>query len=238
MTLSNDILKNIKHLSFDLWLTLIKSNPDFKKQRALYFFNNLNTLKKSIEEVELTFREVDVMCNVLNEKTGNNISAEEMHLMVVYKLNNSLMPFEKIDLRSLYQEMEQLVFKNMPIVIEPTIFHFLGNIKKSRNLTINILSNTAFIKGSTLRLVLDHLDISRYFDFQIYSDEVSASKPSIKIYDILFQNISVIRNGENVRLEEILHVGDNLKADVLGAQACGINAFHVCSNSPLKSLFN
>lgn len=238
MILASEALKNIKHLSFDLWLTLIKSNPNFKKQRALYFYNNLNTLKKSIEEVELTFREVDVMCNAINEKTGKNIWAEEMYLMVIYKLNDSLVPFEDIDLGILYKEIEQLVFKNMPLLIEPSIFNFLDHMKKSQNLTLNILSNTAFIKGSTLRLVLDHLAISQYFDFQIYSDEVGASKPSAEIYDILFQKILITQNSDKVRLEEILHIGDNLKADILGAKASGINAFHVCNNSPLNSLFN
>ena len=69
-----------QHYSFDLWLTLIKSNPHFKKERALFFHKHLNTKHKSIEEVEKTFRQVDLMSNATNEKTGQNISANELYL--------------------------------------------------------------------------------------------------------------------------------------------------------------
>jgi putative hydrolase of the HAD superfamily len=51
-------MKTYKHYSFDLWLTLIKSNPIFKKERALFFHQHLNAAKKSIEEVEITKKQV------------------------------------------------------------------------------------------------------------------------------------------------------------------------------------
>ena len=59
-----------KHYSFDLWLTLIKSNPRFKQERTSYFYEKFNTKNKSIEEVALIFRQVDLMVNAINEKTG------------------------------------------------------------------------------------------------------------------------------------------------------------------------
>ena len=43
-------MKTYKHYSFDLWLTLIKSNPTFKKERALFFHKHLNAAGKSLEE--------------------------------------------------------------------------------------------------------------------------------------------------------------------------------------------
>ena len=73
-----------KHYSFDLWLTLIKSNPNFKKERALFFHKNFNSKKKNIEEIEKIFRQVDIICNSINEKTGKNIDADEMYLYRFY----------------------------------------------------------------------------------------------------------------------------------------------------------
>ncbi len=42
---------SIKHISFDLWLTIIKSNPNFKPKRNIFLENTLKLiklLKKSI----------------------------------------------------------------------------------------------------------------------------------------------------------------------------------------------
>jgi putative hydrolase of the HAD superfamily len=44
-----------KHYSFDLWLTLIRSNPLFKQQRSRIFHQQYNTLGKPLEEVERIF---------------------------------------------------------------------------------------------------------------------------------------------------------------------------------------
>lgn len=232
-------MNHIKHFSFDLWLTLIKSNPAFKEERAVYFYNNFNSLHKSLDEVKLIFRNVDLMCNAINEKRGKNIDAEEMYLMVIYQLNNSLKPFENIDISYLYKEMEQLIFKHIPTVFNEQTYCCLDKIKQHADSTLNILSNTGFIKGSTVRLIVDKLELSKYFDFQIYSDEVGVSKPNIKIYDILLQNIYTTRKSKDITLLEIAHIGDNAVADVLGAKAIGINAFQVNSNNTcISTLFN
>ena len=157
-----------KHYSFDLWLTLIKSNPNFKKERALFFHKNFNSKKKSIEEVEKSFRQVDIICNSINEKTGKNIDADEMYLMVIYLINDSSDIFSDINLEYLYQEMENMVFNFLPIIYSHETPALLNRIKQTEKSTIGILSNTAFIKGQTLRKVLEKLQIAQYFDFQLY----------------------------------------------------------------------
>jgi putative hydrolase of the HAD superfamily len=232
-------MNHIKHFSFDLWFTLIKSNPAFKKERALYFHRTFNSINKSIEEVELVFRNVDLMCNAINEQTGKNISSEEMYLMVIYQLNNSPAPFGGIDIGSLYKEMEALIFKYNPTVFNPQTISCLERIKQNPDTTLNILSNTAFIKGSTLRTVIEYLQLSKYFDFQIYSDETGTSKPNAAIFNILFDNIYSVRKSKDISLSEILHVGDNPIADIAGAESVGISAFQINSNDKLiTNLFN
>ncbi len=221
---------NIKHFSFDLWFTLIKSNPDFKKERSLYFYKNFNDHKKTISEVETIFRNVDLICNAINEKTGRNIDAEEMYLMVIYQLNNSLELKKGIDLNLLYKDMEALIFKFGPTIFTPQTYDCLDKIKHKSNTTINILSNTAFIKGSTLRTIMDNLSLSQYFDFQIYSDEVGVSKPCTRMYQILLENIYKVRKSEDIALHEIMHIGDNPIADIQGATAAGMRAFQINTN--------
>jgi putative hydrolase of the HAD superfamily len=72
-----------QHYSFDLWLTLIKSNPYFKIERTKIFHRDFNPAGKSIDDVARAFRQVDLMCNAVNERTGKNIDADEMYLMVI-----------------------------------------------------------------------------------------------------------------------------------------------------------
>lgn len=219
-------MNNIKHFSFDLWYTLIRSNPLFKERRAHYFYTRFNTKNKSIEEIRAIFQRVDLLCNAINEKTGKNISAAEMYLMVIFQVNESADLFNDVDMNELYTDMENLVFQYMPEVFCDQTLETLDRIKSRQGVTLNILSNTAFIKGSTLKKVNTQLGISRYVDFEIYSDEVGLSKPNIELYDHLLKKISIARPGK-IGLGEIVHVGDNYLADIAGAQKAGIKAFQI-----------
>jgi len=229
-------MKSIKHFSFDLWFTLIKSNPSFKNERAIYFHKKYNSKNKTLLEVENIFRKVDLMCNSINEKTGGNIDAEEMYLMVIYELNNDIFRFEEIDLRKMYIEMEQLFFNYAPIIFEKNTVKYLEKIRQIPDTTMSILSNTAFIKGTTLRCLLSHLDLSQYFDFQLYSDELKISKPNPEIFRELINYINSFRKNISLELDEIIHIGDNAVADIKGAKSVGINTFLINTNK--KSIEN
>jgi putative hydrolase of the HAD superfamily len=221
-------MSTVFHYSFDLWYTLIKSNPKFKKERAHYFFTNFNSLNKSIDEIELVFKSVDLMSNAINEKTGDNISAEEMYLMVIYMLNDGSDKFEMIDLNQIYQDLELLFFKFHPVLFDENTRASIEKIKADKNVTLNILSNTAFIKGVTLRKLLKLLDVERFFDFQLYSDEENYSKPSPNFFDKLILEIKKINPA--LSLDQIIHIGDNPIADVQGALNKGIQALLINSN--------
>lgn len=223
-------MKTYKHYSFDLWLTLIKSNPVFKKERALFFHQHLNAAKKSIEEVEMVFRRVDLMSNAINQKTGGNLEAEEMYLMVIYELNGSNLTFENVDIKGLLHEMEQLFFQYIPTIYNADTFSTLNILKEIPNVSMSILSNTAFIKGSTLRVVLKHLELDQFFNFQCYSDELGMSKPNPQFFSLMIENIYAIRQNDTINLQEIIHIGDNFIADILGANHLKINSFLINSN--------
>lgn len=219
-----------KHYSFDLWLTLIKSNPAFKTERTHYFHQNLNSKKKSMEEVGVIFRQVDLMVNAINEKTGKNVDADEMYLMVISIINDYDFNFGDVDLDELYQKMEILLLNHMPLIYCDSCLNVLSAIKSSGTTTTNILSNTGFIKGKTLRKVLNHLGIDTFIDFQLYSDEVRMSKPNAVFFQLMIDNIDRERHQE-LALQEIIHVGDNPVADIRGAQMMGINSMLIHSNN-------
>jgi len=218
-----------KHYSFDLWLTLIKSNPLFKQERTTYFYNKFNTKDKHIDEIAVAFRKVDLMVNAINEKTGKNVDADEMYLMVIAMINDYAFPFNEIDLAQLDHEMEELVLTHRPILYCEECIDVLSEIKSSGLSTTNILSNTGFIKGKTLRKILNHLKLEPYLDFQLYSDEVRMSKPNPNFFQLMLDTIDKNKH-PNIALHEIIHVGDNPFADVNGANNMGIKSMLINSN--------
>ena len=215
-----------EHYSFDLWLTLIKSNPLFKPARIDYFFENYNFSKKNKIEIKKIFRKVDLMCNLINEKVGKNVDAMEMYLIVLYLLDEKDHDIDAIEMAELYQQMEELVLENIPILLNQNIRPTLMKIRE-QGATTSILSNTGFIKGTTLRKVLTKLKILDLFDFVIFSDEIDMSKPNNKIYELLYNEVKLLKKSNSIKKEKIVHIGDNYTADYLGAKDFGFNAIFV-----------
>lgn len=220
-----------QHYSFDLWLTLIKSNPGFKIQRTKTFHRDFNPSNKSIDEVAKVFRQVDLMCNAVNENTGKNIDSDEMYLMVISLINDNRLNIKDIDTGKLYKDMETLLFNYLPVPYSPVTIEVLDHLKNKSGGTFSLLSNTGFIKGVTLKKVLSELKIDQYFDFQLYSDEAGMSKPNPAFFELMLQNIKRVNHPKQINLNNIIHVGDNPVTDAEGANAAGIKSMLINSNN-------
>ena len=218
-----------KHYSFDLWLTLIKSNPVFKTERARYFHQHYNWTGKSLDEVAVIFRKVDLMVNSINERSGKNIDAEEMYLMVISIINDYSTAFQDVDIDGLYDAMELLLLEHMPLVYCSNSLGVLQQLKDNGLSTTSLLSNTGFIKGRTLRKILNHLQLDQLLDFQLYSDEVRMSKPNAGFFQLMLDTIDR-KHHVDLGLHEVIHIGDNPVADAKGAEAMGIKSLLINSN--------
>ncbi len=226
------------HYSFDLWLTLIKSNPAFKPARSRYFHQHFNRQGKSLEEVIAAFRRIDLLGNSINECVGKNLEAEEMYLMVIHELNGESLPLREVDLPALNSAMEALVLEHHPILYSADVCDVLAQLQQRPGVTMNLLSNTGFIKGETLRKVLAKLLLDRFFCFQLYSDEVRLSKPAPAFFDMVVEGAEKYR-GEVLQRQQILHIGDNAFTDLAGAQKAGMAALLIHSNHvPLSAVLD
>ena len=224
-----------KHFSFDLWLTLIKSNPLYKKERVKFIYNHYNFSRNTIDEISSVIRQVDLMCNQVNESAGKNLDSQEMYLMVFYLLNGSNFDYKSLDLSKFSLDMSNLVRKYPPVLLNNDVIPTLKGIKDSGK-TINILSNTGFIKGKAVNEILSGLEINHFFDFKIYSDEEDLSKPNPALFDVLVENVKTLHNDANFKLLDIVHVGDNIIADIQGAQNIGLSAFLIHETNSIKNL--
>jgi len=212
-------IDSYEHFSFDLWLTIIKSNPDFKAKRDT-LFRDFFSIDKDIDEVRKVIRKYDVLFNRISEKTGNHIEREEVFLLMLDVLGKDIETVDDNQLKQFFQQVDELFLNNKPVLLWGNIEELLIEIKEN-NKTASILSNTAFIHGDSLRKVLEHLGLADYFSFMIFSDEVKASKPNLRVFEIMFDKINDFRTLEK---KEILHIGDNKIADYEGAKTFGVNS--------------
>ncbi|MBT2621003.1 MULTISPECIES: HAD family hydrolase [Chryseobacterium] len=211
-------IHNHYHFSFDLWLTLIKSHPEFKAKRVELFSSFFN-INRPIEEVAKTVKYYDDLCNTINEVIGGNVDTFEIYLLILNALNVDIKELNRDDLNRFYTESEELFLEYKPVIIFENVHQFFNEIK-SQGKTINILSNTGFIKGKTLRKFLIEENLDEFIDFHIYSDEINCSKPN----PIVFQEVKNKIKNQDLELHQILHIGDNLIADFNGAKNFGFNA--------------
>lgn len=206
----------IKHISFDLWLTLIKSHPEFKQKRSELIADFFNIKQLSATEINLFIRSVDKIFDRYNEISGKKVSADIMY----YKVLQKILPdsdFVKPDCaKELRKAADNLFLEYPPLLLNENIINILSQLKED-GYSLNISSNTGFIEGKILRTVLTNMDILQHFDFYIFSDEIEASKPSSYFFEKVYEHLDIDK-------KEVLHVGDNPKSDYKGAKSFGFDA--------------
>jgi putative hydrolase of the HAD superfamily len=85
-----------------------------------------------------------------------------------------------------------------------------------RDLVVGLISNATVLA----RRVLDNLDMTKYFDHIVLSDEVRVRKPNPEIFWIAAKQAGVLPSRS-------LYIGDKLATDIVGARAAGFNAMLV-----------
>ncbi|UZT97171.1 HAD-IA family hydrolase [Chryseobacterium fluminis] len=211
-------IRSHSHFSFDLWLTLIKSHPEFKAKRV-ELFSSFFEVEKPMEEVAKVVKYYDDLCNTINEVIGGNVDTYEIYLLILNSLGIDLKQLDPGKLNEFYQKSEDLFLEYKPVVIFDGLHQFFDEIK-NQGKTINILSNTGFIKGKTMRKFLASENLDPFIDFHIYSDEINCSKPNPQI----FQEVKKLIKNQDLEMHQILHIGDNPIADYKGAKDFGFNA--------------
>jgi len=210
-----------QHFSFDLWLTLIKSNPQFKSKRD-QLFRDFFSIEHSIKKVSETIRSYDKVCNKINDKMGIHIETNQIYYLILNELGKDISDIETKKLEEFYLESEILFMNYKPLLIYPNIDTLFSDLI-SQGKTISVLSNTAFIKGNTLGKILSYYNLEDFFSFQLYSDELGCAKPNPIAFNQLVEHAFSINRNIRSKLD-IVHVGDNELADYKGAMSAGIQS--------------
>jgi len=209
----------IKHISFDLWLTLIKSHPEFKERRAKFLRKEFNPFGYSAKKIMEIVQKTDIVSDRLNEITGKKVPTDWMYRRILQKLGYDPNCVTDDVYTEIKLKVNDLFMKYQPDFLNESIRPMLHSLKEE-GYSLNISSNTGFIEGNIINATLQNLNIAEYFDFCIFSDEIGASKPSHGFFDKVIEQTGLEK-------WEVLHIGDNHKADYEGAQKYGFKALHI-----------
>lgn len=207
----------IRHISFDLWLTLIKSNPLFKRKRAELIAGEFCPSKMDAKQIEILIQQKDKIFDRYNEMHGVKIPAKCMYLSILQSIDSQS---RNIDLENaamwLMQQSNELLLNYPPQLLNEQIPDILGFLR-SHIKSLSIGSNTGYMEGEILRMILKNMGIYDFFTFFVFSDEVRVSKPSPAFFRFILDRV-------NFPKSDVLHVGDSLKSDYHGALNFGFNA--------------
>jgi len=215
--------KMIKHISFDLWLTLIKSHPEFKLKRAELIADKFNIKKYNNQELTKLINSVDKIFDRYNMIYDKKLSADKMYCKVLKKIvpEPHLVTMEDA---VFVRKMSDALFEDYsPVFLNDNIPVILSQLKEE-GYSLNLSSNTGFIESDLLKKTLRKMGIFQYFDFLIFSDEINSSKPSPRFFNEICERTGLIK-------QHILHVGDNPLADYKGARDFGLNAVLVTNHN-------
>lgn len=205
-------------------MTLIRSHPEFKLKRAELIADTFNIKNISPKEINSFIRSVDNVFDRYNMISGKKLSANKMYRELLQRLAPADAPTITIDTAiDLRKEADKLFLEYQPVFMNENIPQILSQLKEE-GYVLNLSSNTGFIEGETLRTTLADMGILQYFDFLIFSDEINASKPSSHFFQHVYDHIHVSK-------EEVLHIGDNPKADYQGAKNFGFNALLITDSN-------
>ena len=214
----------IKHVSFDVWNTLISANPEFAAARTEMF---ANWAKTDPAIVKSEYTQLKHRSDSLAESAG---IALPTHTLVRILLG-SLMVGEPNDdqVRRCVIELNALFADHPPMLPQQNI-DLIAKLQ-SMGITVSIGSNSNFISGKVMNPWLNS-QLPSAIAFGIYSDLIRAAKPSAAFFGHVIDGTrSALQHP--VAINEILHVGDSARCDVWGAQQIGINA--LLTDNPIST---
>jgi putative hydrolase of the HAD superfamily len=204
----------IKHVSFDVWNTLIKPNPEFSLNRTKFIAIALNL---DVEYVKHAYTKVKAFVDGCAENSdGAAFTTPEVYQLFFKALGVSVSPGLAREIRLTIDHM----FIQYPPVLAADATDLMTWLA-DQQITTSIGSNSNFISGNVMHPFLERVT-PRPFLYGVYSDLLVAAKPGSKFFDAVYEQI-LLKHTELLDRANVLHVGDNPVCDVEGAQNADMN---------------
>lgn len=208
----------IEGVTFDWWHTIAETPwPDYdERMRTLRMEAVREALGSEglVLEIEALYQAYDAHTDLLksNWRTHVDLTAEEQIAAFLRLAGIEDVP----EVRSAVGEAFGQAIRAKPPMLYP---HILATVARLREegYRVGLISNTGRTWGRYLRPIQDELGVGRHLEVRVFSDEVRARKPRKEIFEEALRLIGLPAN-------RVVHVGDDVDADVAGAKAKGMRA--------------
>lgn len=203
----------IKHVSFDVWNTIVAPNREFAEQRTRLL---ARALGREAAFVASAYTRVKQEVDAAAEREGIACTTADVYARLFAACGAELSPARA---RAIRLDVEQQ-FHGHPPRIPAAVIELMQRLTE-RGIATSIASNSNFVSGEVMHPFLAAA-LQHEFAFGVYSDQIGHAKPSPAFFaqvcaPLLAANPSLAR-------DEILHVGDHPVCDVQGARAAGLHA--------------
>jgi putative hydrolase of the HAD superfamily len=220
----------IDTITFDLWNTLLSNTPQdnerYKQKRleAIQGVLEKNGFGVEFDSLYRAHEEGYEKCKETWEKNLDLDTQEQLEIMFGF-LDDSR--FKTIP-QGLMIELEEVflspILKDPPPLIEGA--KKIVEYVQAEGHKIGLICNTGRTPGRIIRELPKELDMIQYFGALTFSNELKIRKPDPQIF---FRTLNQL---ESDPLNS-MHLGDQLKVDVLGAKRAGMISVHF---SPKQSV--
>ena len=214
----------INGVTFDLWQTLLMDNRELGLARMeVRIAGALDALRRagegfSEERVREAYRECYRTCHDIRAQE-RDVSFKEQIDIFIGHIDSGLagrLPADVVtQIASIYADS---LFCHPPPP-HPDAASVLSAVKE-KGCRLGLISNTGMTPGVTFRAYMEQLGMLGYFDTLTFSDEAGLAKPSGGMFS---QTVEAL----GVPPEEVVHVGDHLLNDVLGARQSGMKTIWI-----------
>lgn len=214
----------IKHVSFDVWNTLITPNPAYAEARTKFLALALNM---DPAHVKLCYTKIKAIADGDAEKNGIAFKTDELFQLLYRSIGVFVSPGLHREIRATTEQL----FKSCPPVLGEGVRELMDWLHE-RGITTSIGSNSNFISGTVMRPFLEE-QLGRPFLTAVFSDLIGSAKPHPEFFDAVAFKVNVFRDPPIDR-NEILHVGDSTICDITGAQRAGIHSLLIKTPAILR----
>ena len=230
-------IKMIKHVSLDAWNTLLIPNPTFAKLRNEYLASICGI---SDHQMKIIYDKTKRFVDDAAEHNCKAYTTPQVYDLLfttyVQMSSNFVRNNHSFDIDAVMTCVNELFIANPPTIPDDTIDTL--NWLDKYQIEWGIISNTNFISGEILHKVIMS-EFPEYSDqriFAIYSDLVGMSKPALGMFDKLYQHKK--ERFEYVQKKHIVHIGDNITCDIIGAAQYGFTTALVTHPSELAEVID
>lgn len=220
-------MKNYKYIFFDLFDTLI--NFDYEKLPEISVDGEKHNSTSGLVYDVLQKYHPEISFDIFYKPFMETYSEFQAIKLIEYREYPNADRFKLLmsklsvdDSQGNKDMIEEMVIAHMQGLASATVLPD-GNIDameylKEKGYKFALISN--FDYAPTAYKLLEKYDLKKYFEQIFVSIEVGWRKPSKKIFQSAL-------DGCNINNEEVIHVGDNFGADIVGAYDIGIDTIWI-----------